>query len=52
VFAAVAPTLSASVDPESGTLTVPTAVPANVKQQKKLNLQIAQELSDLVGMTL
>jgi hypothetical protein len=46
VFAAVAPTISA--ESESGNLAVPMTA-GSVKQQKKLNLQIAQELSDLVN---
>ena len=48
VFAAVAPTISTSAESESGNLAVPMTA-GSVKQQKKLNLQIAQELSDLVN---
>ena len=52
VFAAVAPTLSNSGESESGNLTVPGASVGTAKQQKKQNLQIAQELSDLVSFDL
>ena len=48
VFAAVAPTMSNSAESESGNLTVPGASVGIAKQQKKQNLQIAKELSDLV----
>ena len=52
VFAAVAPTLSNSGESESANLTVPGASVGTAKQQKKQNLQIAQELSDLVSFDL
>ena len=49
VYASVAPT-SSSVDlsREESTSGMTSAATGNAKQQKKLNLQIAQELSDLV----